>query len=59
MSEGTDVTGGMLGKVTELLKLNEITGSTSYIFNARKPGNVSMFLQGNDIGTSITSSGLK
>lgn len=56
-SEGTDVTGGMLGKVTELLKLNELTGSTSYIFNAGKPGNVSMFLQGNDIGTSITGSG--
>lgn len=58
-SEGTDVTGGMLGKVTELLKLNEITGSTSYIFNAGKPGNVSMFLQGSAIGTSITGSGLK
>lgn len=58
-SEGTDVTGGMLGKVTELLELNEITGSTSYIFNAGKPGNVSMFLQGNGIGTSVTGSGRK
>ena len=53
-SESTDVTGGMLGKVGELLKLCETSSITSYIFNARKSGNVSRFLGGDDIGTAIT-----
>ena len=53
-SESTDVTGGMLGKVGELLKLCETSSITSYIFNAGKSGNVSRFLGGEDIGTAIT-----
>ena len=53
-SESTDVTGGMLGKVVELLKLCETSSITSYIFNAGKSGNVSRFLGGEDIGTAIT-----
>ncbi|MGP8321354.1 MAG: isopentenyl phosphate kinase [Methanosarcinaceae archaeon] len=53
-SESTDVTGGMLGKVGELLHLFEISNINSYIFNAGKPGNISKFLDGTDIGTVIT-----
>ena len=53
-SESTDVTGGMLGKVDELLKLCETSSITSYIFNAGKSGNVSRFLGGENIGTAIT-----
>ncbi|MDO9517167.1 MAG: isopentenyl phosphate kinase [Methanosarcinaceae archaeon] len=53
-SESTDVTGGMLGKVGELLKLCETSSITSYIFNAGKSGNISKFLGGEDIGTAIT-----
>ncbi len=52
-SAGTDVTGGMLGKVLELLDLGTRAGSTSYIFNATISGNVSRFLNGENIGTSI------
>ncbi len=52
-SKNTDVTGGMLGKVNELLQLCEITGTTSYIFNAKKPNNISYFLSGHNIGTAI------
>ena len=56
-SENTDVTGGMLGKVDELLKLCETSSITSYIFNAAKNGNVSKFLNGDNIGTAITNTG--
>lgn len=54
-SANTDVTGGMLGKVLELLNLSEQSNSTSYIFNAGKAGNVSGFLKGKNIGTAICS----
>lgn len=53
-SANTDVTGGMLGKVLELLNLSERSNSTSYIFNAGNTGNVSVFLNGNNIGTAIS-----
>ncbi|MEZ5334959.1 MAG: isopentenyl phosphate kinase [Methanolobus sp.] len=52
-SANTDVTGGMLGKVLELLNLSEQSNGTSYIFNAGNAGNVSGFLNGNNIGTAI------
>ncbi|WP_319507024.1 isopentenyl phosphate kinase [uncultured Methanolobus sp.] len=53
-SANTDVTGGMLGKVLELLKLSEQSSSTSYIFNAGNSGNISDFLKGKNIGTAIS-----
>ncbi|TGC11446.1 isopentenyl phosphate kinase [Methanolobus halotolerans] len=53
-SANTDVTGGMLGKVLELLNLSESSNITSYIFNAGQAGNVSGFLSGEDIGTAIS-----
>jgi isopentenyl phosphate kinase len=52
-SANTDVTGGMLGKVLELLELSEQSNSTSYIFNAGNTGNISDFLSGKNIGTAI------
>lgn len=52
-SENTDVTGGMLGKVQEMLELSENTGITSYIFDVRKPGNIKRFLNNEKIGTMI------
>ncbi len=55
-SAGTDVTGGMFGKVLELLDLGKRAGSTSYIFNATISGNVTRFLNGENIGTSICDS---
>lgn len=53
-SSKTDVTGGMLGKVLELLNLSEQSSSTSYIFNAGNSGNISDFLKGKNIGTAIS-----
>ncbi len=53
-SESTDVTGGMLGKVQELLELSEMSCITSYIFNAGKENNIYRFLNGESIGTRIT-----
>ena len=53
-SASTDVTGGMLGKVLELLNLSESSNTTSYIFNAGHTGNVSCFLSGENIGTAIS-----
>jgi len=51
-SEGTDVTGGMLGKVLELLAIKiEID---SYIFNASKENVIAGFLSGGEPGTRIT-----
>jgi len=52
-SSGVDVTGGMLGKVTELMALAE-AGIPSRVFNAETPGNVAKFLK-NDLneGTFI------
>ncbi|WP_340817669.1 isopentenyl phosphate kinase [Methanolobus sp. WCC4] len=58
-SANTDVTGGMLGKVLELLNLSERSSSTSYIFNAGNAGNVSGFLNGNNIGTAISGAGTR
>jgi isopentenyl phosphate kinase len=51
-SGSTDVTGGMLGKVSELLELAS-KGVESRIFNASKKGMVSRFLYGEDVGTLI------
>jgi len=48
-SEGTDVTGGMRGKVLELLEI----GIASHIFNASKPGMIARFLSGEELGTRI------
>jgi Predicted archaeal kinase len=53
-SESTDVTGGMLGKVQELLELSKKSCITSYIFNAGKKDNVYRFLNGESIGTKIS-----
>lgn len=51
-SASTDVTGGMLGKVSELLELAN-RGISSRIFNASRKGMVSRFLYGEDVGTLI------
>lgn len=48
-SASTDVTGGMLGKVTELLDM----GIESQIVNAETPGNILRALSGERIGTII------
>ncbi len=53
-SGSTDVTGGMLGKVLELLELSKTSCITSYIFNAGKADNVHRFLNGEPIGTRIS-----
>jgi isopentenyl phosphate kinase len=53
-SGSTDVTGGMLGKVCELLELSKTSCITSYIFNARKADNINRFLNGESIGTRIS-----
>ena len=53
-SENTDVTGGMLGKVREMLDLSASTCTTSQIFDAGKPGNIELFLKGEIIGTAVT-----
>lgn len=52
-SSGVDVTGGMRGKVLELLSLAD-DGVSSIIFNASKPGNVLRALQGEHVGTAVT-----
>jgi isopentenyl phosphate kinase len=52
-SASADVTGGMLGKVTELLELAR-NGTSSRIFNALKKGMVSKFLYSEDVGTLIS-----
>ncbi len=52
-SSHTDVTGGMLGKVTELLDLAHRSGINSCIFNASIPGNIRAFLEGATPGTLI------
>ncbi len=51
-SSSTDVTGGMLGKVSELLELAN-RGIGSRIFNASKKDMVSGFLKGDETGTLI------
>ncbi len=52
-SSHTDVTGGMLGKVTELVDLADRSGISSSIFNASIPGNVRAFMDGVTLGTLI------
>ncbi|MDR0767406.1 MAG: isopentenyl phosphate kinase family protein [Methanosarcinales archaeon] len=52
-SAGTDVTGGMLGKVSEILELAKKAGIESRIFNANTPGSVAAYLKGDAIGTLI------
>lgn len=51
-SASTDVTGGMLGKVSEFLELAN-KGISSRIFNASGKGMVSRFLYSEDVGTLI------
>ncbi len=53
-STSTDVTGGMLGKVSELLELAN-TGISSRIFNASREGMALKFLYGEDVGTLIAN----
>jgi isopentenyl phosphate kinase len=52
-SSHIDVTGGMLGKVTELVELADRSGISSRIFNASIPGNVRAFMDGATPGTLI------
>jgi isopentenyl phosphate kinase len=54
-SGGIDVTGGMQGKVAELMALAR-TGIPSMVFNAGKPGNVKKFLN-NDLEEGTVISG--
>jgi isopentenyl phosphate kinase len=49
-----DVTGGMLGKVSELVELSK-KGISSRVFNAAKKNMVSKFLYGEDVGTLIAN----
>jgi len=51
-SRGTDVTGGMLDKIEELLKLAD-KGYSSKIINATKPGVLKGALLGDSIGTTV------
>ncbi len=53
-SEGIDVTGGMQGKIAELMALAK-AGIPSRVFNAERPGSITEFLK-NDLaeGTSIS-----
>jgi len=53
-SASTDVTGGMFGKVNELLEMCRGRSMTAYIFNAKVSGNVLNFLNGKEIGTAIS-----
>ncbi len=53
-SSSTDVTGGMLGKVSELLELAN-RGISSRVFNASRKGIVFGFLKGEDTGTLIAN----
>ena len=51
-SAGVDVTGGMRGKVEELLDLAD-EGVSSVIFNASKPGMIERVLRGERVGTLV------
>jgi isopentenyl phosphate kinase len=51
-SAGVDVTGGMRGKLQELLDLADM-GIDSVIFNAARGGNIVRALQGESIGTKV------
>lgn len=54
-SAGVDVTGGMKGKLLELLDLAD-KGISSTIFNASKEGNISRALRGGAVGTIVERS---
>lgn len=51
-SAGVDVTGGMRGKMEELLDLAD-EGVSSVIFNASKPGMIERALRGERVGTLV------
>lgn len=51
-SGGVDVTGGMRGKLQELLDLADM-GTDSVIFNAAREGNIVRALRGESIGTRV------
>lgn len=52
---GTDVTGGMLSKVTEMLTLVEqVPGLEVLVFSGAEPGNVQQALRGGNPGTRLT-----
>jgi isopentenyl phosphate kinase len=51
-SGGVDVTGGMYGKIMELMELTG-SGVVSCVFNAETPGNVARFLKGENIDGTI------
>lgn len=54
-SSGSDVTGGMLGKISELSDPVE-RGIEALIVNALKPGNIYKALRGGEvIGTKVTN----
>ena len=53
-STGVDVTGGMKGKLLELLDLSD-DGFSSVIFDASCPGNIARALQGETVGTRVGS----
>lgn len=55
-SRHADVTGGMLSKVEQMLKLaEEIPGLSIQIFSGEKPGNLEKALKGAHIGTLISA----
>lgn len=54
-SAGVDVTGGMRGKLLELLELAD-RGTESVIFHAGKKGNITRALKGERVGTRIVRS---
>lgn len=54
-SAGVDVTGGMRGKIMELLELAD-RGTESVIFNAGRRGNIVRALRGEKVGTRIVRS---
>lgn len=54
-SAGVDVTGGMKGKLLEMLDLAD-AGICSIIFNAAQKGNIARALSGESVGTRVTRS---
>ena len=54
-SAGVDVTGGMRGKLLEMLDLSD-AGISSIIFNAAKKGNIARALCGESVGTKVARS---
>lgn len=55
-SQGADVTGGMLSKVEQMLKLaGDIPGLSIQIFSGEKPGNLKKALEGEHIGTILSA----